>query len=125
MDCVYQLENCNANTEVLRKTGLLTLLTVSVLGGHFLLQFVLPVEKETLHLVKDFLTNLFLFVLVPMAIIFRNKNMLKFVGQTVSDTEMYKLWNSLGDWMKKSSALCTKRNQVDVTPEKVQCHEAC
>ena len=125
MDRVNQLENCNANTEVLRKTGLLTLLTVSVLGGHFLLQFVLPVEKETLHLVKDFLTNLFLFVLVPMAIIFRNKNMLKFVGQTVSDTEMYKHWNDLGNWMKKCSALCTKRNQVDVTPEKVQCNEAC
>jgi hypothetical protein len=102
------------------KTGLLTLLTVSVVGGHFLLQFVLPVEKEDLHLIKDLLSNLLLFVFVPMGIIFRNKNMLKFVAQTVSDTDIYKGFNSLGNFVTKCTALCRKRNQVAPRPEKVQ-----
>ena len=116
-----QAENCESNTDVLKKTGLLSLLIVAVISGQTIFQFVLPVNKDTFHLIKDFTTNLILFVLLPLLLIVCNKNMSKFILQIISESKIYRFCNRSLNLVNSVKSICkTNVNRVDILTDNVQ-----
>jgi len=116
-----QAENCESNTDVLKKTGLLSLLIVAVISGQTIFQFVLPVNKDTFHLIKDFTTNLILFVLLPLLLIVCNKNMSKFILQIISESKIYRFCNRILNLVNSVKSICkTNVNRVDILTDNVQ-----
>jgi hypothetical protein len=57
---------------------------------HFFFDFILPTTTETYYLIKDFITNLVLFIGVPMTIITGHDNMEQYIRQHVTDDSVYK-----------------------------------
>ena len=85
----------------MKTTGLLLLLTATVMIGQGLFQFALPVDKETFHLLKDLASNLILFVIFPVNIIARNDNMAKSIRQTVRESRLFRLARTISNFRPK------------------------
>ena len=70
-------------------TGWASLLVISMIWIHLTFNFFVPTNSQTYFLTKDFVTILIIFVIVPLLLIIRNKNMSKYVIQHISANQYY------------------------------------
>ena len=69
--------------------GWASLLVISMIWIHLTFIFFVPTNSQTYFLTKDFVTILVIFVIVPLLLIIRNKNMSKYVIQRISANQYY------------------------------------
>ena len=70
-------------------TGWSSLLVTSIIWIHLFFDFVIPTNSQTYYLTKDFVSNLAIFVIVPLMLIIRNEKMSKYVSQHISTKQYY------------------------------------
>ena len=100
-------------------TGWSSLLVTSIIWIHLFFDFVIPTNSQTYYLTKDFVTNLVIFVIVPLMFIFGNENLTKYVLQHISLNQFYTICNST--YQSCSAVLPNKRcrgNHVTPLPQK-------
>ena len=75
-------------------SGLPSIFTISIMWIHFFFDFILPTTSVTYYLIKDFVTNLVLFIGVPLTIVTGHDNMEQYIRQHVTDNSLFKfvLW---------------------------------
>ena len=106
----------HSNTQyLLMLTGWTSLLVISIVGINLFFNFVIPTNSQTYFLTKDFVTNLVMFVIVPLMLIIRNENMSKYVSQHISTMPYYNILFAI--YNKFSAMLLNKRGKNNsVTP---------
>ncbi len=75
-------------SDILKKTGLFTLLIVFVALGQFLFTFVVSGNGQSYHLIKDLISTLLLFVFIPIIIMFNNNKISKYIFQYFCDSRV-------------------------------------
>ena len=105
-------DNSRLNNELTKKTGLNSMLIITVLLAQIILQYLIPVRKATIVAIIDFLTNLSAFVIIPLAIILHSRHNLAFILQIVRDLKIIRAGENI---IFKLSAIFSdlKRNKVD------------
>ena len=80
--------------DIIKKTGLSSLIVIAVILIQFVLQFVFPGNTLAFYLAKDFFSNILIFVLYPLVVIVKNKSILKFISQYFLDSIICFLYDS-------------------------------
>jgi hypothetical protein len=86
-----QIQNSTGNAQfgdIIKKTGLSSLIVITVILIQFLLQFVFPGNTLAFYLAKDLFSNTLIFVIYPLVLIIKNKSILKFISHYFADSEI-------------------------------------
>ena len=95
--------------DILKKTGLFTLLIVLVALGQFLFTFAVSGNGQSYHLAKDLVSTFLLFVIIPIIIILNNIKISKYIMQYFCESEVYLVLSSVHfsvlSWSKMRSKI--------------------
>jgi hypothetical protein len=73
----------------MKKTGLNSMLIISVFVAQIMLQYLIPVKKETIVAIIDLLTSFSAFVIIPLALILHSRHNSKFIYQIIANSILY------------------------------------
>ena len=105
-------DNSRLNNELMKKTGLNSMLIITVFLAQIFLQYLIPVRKATIVAIIDFLTNLSAFVIIPLSIILDSKHNLAFIFQIVRDLKIIRACGNI-IFILRTILSDLKRNKVD------------
>jgi hypothetical protein len=80
--------------DIIRKTGLSSLIVIAVILIQFFLQFVFPGNTLAFYLAKDLFSDTLIFVIYPLVLIVKNKSIVKFISQYFEDSKIRFLYFS-------------------------------